>query len=265
MGSIVNLKNRRTSPPVTTAAEPNLANKNIHILVVEDEELFRDAVYKTLIEDGYQVSQVGSAEEARLILDTKVVDLIVLDLMLPGRDGFDFIVDLRSSPKTKHIPIIVVSARDTISHRVKGLDLGAGDYMTKPISLVELKARIRALLRQSKAPPVILQFSKLRLEKARSATFLQDESGTWNPVLLTQREFDILWFLAESKDVPKTRAEILGITEHPQGEHLGGADREEFVMENTIDVHIHNIRRKIGPRWIRTVFRIGFMFVDPYE
>gem|GEM_PF-1059558 len=268
MGSFDDAKSEPSMPG------PTLSNARFHILVVEDEDLLREAICNSLIEDGYQVSQAASVDESMRILQTTVIHLIVLDLLLPGRDGFDFIRDLKASPETRKIFIIILTARDAIPHRVLGLDLGADGYMTKPFALSELKARIRAQLRQISEPPPpptpvivfaavvpggFLQFSRLRLEKAKRITYLQDEGKIWSLVSLTQREFDILWFLAENKGEAKTRAEILSAIDPEMGEE------KTYVLENTIDVHIHNIRRKIGPLWIQTVYRIGFRFVDPYE
>lgn len=231
--------------------------KTKHILIIEDEEHLRDAIAKSLIEEGFLVSQLSTAEEALLFLNEHKVDLILLDLMLPGQDGFELIPKLRENEDTSKIPIIVMTARDEISHRITGLDLGADDYLTKPFHLLELKARIRARLRH--VPEInsdeIQVFTRFKIEKKSRQAHIKDDNGNWSQLTLTSREFDILWSLASRPDQKIPRGDILN--------DCLPEDADSFT--NGLDVHIFNLRRKIGPGYINTVYRVGFRFADPCQ
>lgn len=231
--------------------------KTKHILIIEDEDHLRDAIAKSLTEEGYWVTQVSSAEEGLEFLKSNKFDLVLLDLMLPGEDGFELIPKLRENEDTAKIPIIVTTARDEVSHRITGLDLGADDYMTKPFHLVELKARIRARLRHipEADPYETLVFVRLKIEKKSRHAHIKGDDGNWAQLTLTSREFDILWSLASRAGDRVTREDILN--------DCLPEDADSFT--NGLDVHIYNLRRKIGPGYINTVYRVGFRFVDPFQ
>lgn len=229
--------------------------KSPRILVIEDEDLLRDAIANSLLDEGYQVTQAANGEQGRSLFQEKGADLMLLDLMLPDLDGFDLLREFRTGPQRRHLPIIIITARDAIPHRVKGLDLGADDYMVKPLSLIELKARIRTQLRGDHPGLNTLEYSQLKLDRDRERIYQKDEKGDWSQTPVTQLEFHILWFLASNHPDPMSRESICEEVYHETG----------FMIANTLDVHIYNIRRKVGTDWIQTVHRKGFRFQVPHS
>lgn len=224
------------------------------ILVVDDEHTIRDVVRRYLEYDGFVVHEAADGQTALETINRHAPDLIVLDLMLPGIDGLAITRRLRQG--YEHIPIIMLTALGETSDRILGLDLGADDYVTKPFSPQELVSRVRAVLRRTgEAPPLphpadLLTFGNLCLDPGSRILKINGE-----PVTLTTREFDLLWFLARHPSQVFTRDQLL--------DHVWGY--EFFGDPSTVTVHIRRLREKIEPtpsqpRHIITVWGVGYRF-----
>jgi DNA-binding response OmpR family regulator len=227
---------------------------NEHLLLVEDDDAIADVVQVHLGGAGYSVQRVADGRLAMRVIDERRFDLLLLDLMLPGADGWDVCRHVRS--RRDYLPLIILSARSAEAHRVLGLELGADDYLAKPFSMLELVARVRALLRrveQLRQPPASqpeLRFGTLRLDPVRRELLRGDAL-----VPLTLREFDLLHFLARHPGQVFSRAELLG------GVWGSGFDG----YEHTVNSHINRLRMKIEddpqePRLIQTVWGVGYRF-----
>jgi len=216
------------------------------ILVVEDDPTLRLVLQDNLRSEGYRVD--GAADAAAAVRNTQEMtpDLIVLDLTLPDCDGFELLPVLRQSGP---VPIIVLTARTQQAEKVKGLALGADDYITKPFDTDELLARVRAVLRRVRP-----SISRMRLGKI-SVDFLNKQASDGKrPVSLTHREFDLLSYLAEHRDVVVRRSELLRAV-------WGYLDTD--ISTRTVDFTIARLRRKIEidhhhPQFIRTVHGDGY-------
>lgn len=223
---------------------------NRTILVVDDDHKIVDLVALYLRRDGYSVLTAHDGREALELARRKHPDLIVLDLLLPELDGTDVCRLLRAESQ---VPIIMLTARSTDDDKLRGLDLGADDYLTKPFNPRELMARIRAILRRThptEEPAEDLQFGDLTISFVRHEVLLAGQ-----PVALTPTEFRLLETLAREPGRAFSRAELL--------DRVFGFD---YVgVERTIDVHVMNLRRKIEPepgrpRFIGTVPGVGYRF-----
>ena len=201
----------------------------MRVLVVEDYPPIRKAVVKGLREAGFAVDETGDGEEGLWYATCNDYDVVVLDLMLPGVDGFSILSRLRSEGRTASV--LVLTARDAVSDRVKGLDLGADDYLVKPVALEELLARVRALARRAysvKNP--CLQVADLRIETATQKVWLGQEE-----IHLTPREYALLQYLAMRQGEVVSRTDIW--------EHVYEFNSE--ADSNVVDVYVGYLRRKI--------------------
>ena len=219
------------------------------VLVVEDEASIGQLVRSYLGRDGYGVVWVRTGEEALVELERRDVKLVVLDIGLPGMDGFEVCRRVRArSP----VPIVMLTARDEEPDRVAGLELGADDYVAKPFSPRELVARVKAVLRRAEnAPPPQPVLSLADVEVRRGA---REVSVAGRPVELTGKEFDLLAFLLEHPGIVFSRDQLL---DRVWGMAYFGGTR-------TVDVHVAQVRRKLGrPRLIRTVRGAGYKAVAP--
>ena len=215
----------------------------MRLLLVEDDAMIGASVQSGLRQDGYTVDWVRDGAAADLAVANGVYELILLDLGLPRKSGLDLLAGLRKRGIT--MPVLVITARDSVADRVKGLDAGADDYLVKPFDLDELSARIRALLRRQagRASPLI-EHGALSLNPATHEVMLNDA-----PVNLSAREFALLHALLEQPGVPLSRAKL--------EERLYGWNEE--VESNTVEVYIHALRRKLGAEWIRNVRGVGYL------
>jgi DNA-binding response OmpR family regulator len=226
-----------------------------NVLIVEDEQDIAGLMKHALERGGdIQADIVGTGTAALKAVTEAPPDLILLDLNLPLLDGVEVCRILRSRPHTATIPIIIVTARTSESDRVSGLDLGADDYVSKPFSLRELAARVRAVLRrprQVSAPAKPARYRDRWLAIDFDAVSV-NVSG--DPVRLTRREFELLRFLIENRNRVLTRDRLL--------ECVWGHSRE--VDTRSVDVHVGRLRGKLGPagRQIETVVGMGYRFVE---
>jgi two-component system, OmpR family, response regulator QseB len=214
----------------------------MRLLLVEDDPMIGASVQSGLRLEGYTVDWVRDGAAADLAVANGVYELILLDLGLPRKSGLDLLAGLRRKGIT--MPVLVITARDSVADRVKGLDAGADDYLVKPFDLDELSARIRALLRRQagRASPLI-EHGALSLNPATHEVMLNGA-----PVNLSAREFALLHALLEQPGVPLSRAKL--------EERLYGWNEE--VESNTVEVYIHALRRKLGAEWIRNVRGVGY-------
>lgn len=210
---------------------PSAILEGMRILLIEDAELLRESLVSGLRGLGYTVDATGDGVEGGILALARAYDLILLDLMLPGRDGLDILAALRAAGRS--VPVLVLTARDAIESRIAGLDLGADDYLTKPFALTELLARVRALIRRSRQIPTAqIRCGDLRIDTAARCVHRGDAE-----VVLTAREFALLECLATRPGAVVTRAEL--------ERHLyeDGADPDS----NAVDVFISRLRRKLAP------------------
>jgi DNA-binding response OmpR family regulator len=216
------------------------------ILLVEDEEDIASLVRAYLERDGFRVVWATRATEGLAALESHDIRLAILDLQLPDADGFDVCRAIRSSSS---LPVVMLTARDEEVDRVTGLELGADDYVTKPFSPRELSARVRAVLRRTEPDETDdrLTAGDVALDrKARTATVAGAE------IELTAREFDLLWHLAARPGIVVSRSQLL---DRVWGLSFPGGTR-------TVDVHVGQVRRKLGrPELIRTVRGTGYKVV----
>jgi two-component system OmpR family response regulator len=207
----------------------------MRVLVIEDEPELLSVLGRALREDGYAVDEAADGEEGLFKATSWDHDAVVLDLMLPRKDGWQVLAGLRRKRKT---PVLILTARDAISDRVRGLDGGADDYLVKPFELAELRARLRALIRRAagQADPLIA-LGDVVLD-TRSKTLRHGKVA----VELTAREYALVELLALQRGKLVTRTEIY--------EHL--FDENEGSLSNLIEVHVSNIRKKLGKDFITT-------------
>ncbi len=218
------------------------------ILVVDDDKQITRLVQSYLEKAGFSVLTAYDGENALRVIRHERPDLIVLDLMLPGKDGWEITRILRSDERLASIPILMLTARVEDTDKILGLELGADDYMPKPFNPREVVARVRAILRRAgntPKPSRVLESGSIRLDPDRHVVRVAGES-----VEMTPTEFELLRTLMENPDHAFTRGELI---EQALGYAYEG-------MERTLDSHIKNLRRKIGADYVETVFGVGYRF-----
>lgn len=227
------------------------------LLIIEDDPDISDLLDLTLRDEGYRIERVFDGEHGLAMLHQKHFDLVVLDLMLPGIDGLEVCRQLRAKPR--YIPIIIISARSTETHRIIGLELGADDYLTKPFSTLELGARVRALFRRIDAVKNSNPDTSGRLQEGGLSIdpWSREVSINGAPVTLTSREFDLLYFFARHPGRVFSRIQLL--------DSVWGYSHDGY--EHTVNSHINRLRSKIEldpglPEYILTVWGVGYKFND---
>jgi two-component system, OmpR family, phosphate regulon response regulator PhoB len=217
------------------------------ILIVEDEHDIAELIAFNLKRAGYEVCMAHDGIEGTSIAMRERPSLIILDLMLPGRDGFGVFRELRRDARTASIPVIMLTARAQTEDRIQGLEIGADDYLTKPFSPKELLLRIQAVLKRSEGPPGTVEFihGPFRFDKNALKFYVDDE-----PVDLTATEFKLLLFLCERAGHPQDRNDLLRTV-------WGYSDE---VHSRTLDTHMKRLRQKLGESgsWIETVRGVGY-------
>ena len=221
-------------------------NKTYKILVVDDEQNLCEILAYNLRNDGYEVTEANSAEEA-LELPLAAFDLMLLDVMMGGMSGFDLAHRLKTEEKTAHIPIIFLTAKDTEQDMLHGFGLGADDYIAKPFRIMEVLARVKAVLNRSthstQVSPETLRYDHLVLNLNTKTVSVDGEE-----VAFTKTEFELLRLLLEHKGRVFSRQELI--------DHVWPSD--VMVLDRTVDVNITRLRRKIGPYGGHIVTRLGY-------
>jgi two-component system, OmpR family, phosphate regulon response regulator PhoB len=223
------------------------------ILVVEDEPAIRELLKVNLVDAGYRVDEAEDAEAAQVALKMALPDLLLLDWMLPGQSGLAFARRLRTDPRTRDLPIIMVTARSDEADKVAGLEAWVDDYVTKPFSPRELKARIKAVLRRRapEAAQETLEAGVLKLDPGAHRVTVAGRQVTLGPT-----EFRLLRFLMARPDRVHSRATLLDMV---WGDHV-------YIEERTVDVHIRRLRAALEPfgadAMIETVRGSGYRLVS---
>lgn len=217
----------------------------MRVLVVEDEPDLLSTIAQVLREDGYAVDEAADGQEGLFKATSWEYDAIVLDLLMPKLTGWQVLEALRKTHKT---PVLILTARDGVNDRVRGLDGGADDYLSKPFHLVELKARLRAIIRRS----VGLASSEMLIGELAVDTKAKTVRRGDTQLLLTPREFSLLELLALHRGQVVSRTQIY--------ESL--FDENEDSLSNLVDVHVSNLRRKLGKDFITTRRGQGYILHD---
>jgi DNA-binding response OmpR family regulator len=219
----------------------------MRILLVEDDAMIGDGVLTALRQEGYVVDWVRDGTLADIALSNEHFDLVLLDLGLPGKDGIEVLRSLRG--RRKHLPVIIITARDAVESRIKGLDAGADDYIVKPINIDELAARIRSALRRSAGYPE----PEVEILGVRIQPSTKEIKRDGQPVQLSAREYAIVEALMLRPGAILSRAQL--------EERLYGWGDE--VGSNAVEVHVHGIRRKLGEDFIQNVRGVGYFIPKP--
>lgn len=225
------------------------------ILVVEDEEALGTLLEYNLSHAGYEVRVAADGDTALMALEEETPDLVVLDWMLPGVSGIEICRRIRSKPRTRDLPVIIVTARGEEEDRVRGLDTGADDYMTKPLSVSELTARIKAVLRRSRPGMAgdVATFGDIRLDRE-----VRRVERAGREVRLGPTEFRLLDRLLQRPGRVFTREQLLDMV----------WGRDVYVEPRTVDVHVGRLRKALNRRGerdpIRTVRSVGYALDETY-
>jgi len=221
----------------------------MRILVVEDEPKVADALREGLESEDYEVEIARTGEEGFFLVNARTFDLVILDLMLPGRDGLEILRTLRQ--RGLQTPVLILTARDAVEDRVTGLDCGADDYLVKPFAFAELLARIRALLRRGRTDQVL----RLKAGDLEMDLVTRRVSRGGRPLKLTAREFELLEYLLRYRNQVVSREMLSRDVWHETS--------RATPLDNVIDVHIARLRKKVDhsfPRkLIHTIRGVGFM------
>jgi len=220
------------------------------ILVVEDDEMLRSAITSVLTDEGYSVEDTGHGDEGLFLAEQAIYDLLVLDIMLPGMSGLDIVKQLRI--KTINVPVLFLTARDSIEDRVAGLNIGADDYLVKPFAVAEFLARVKALLRRKGGDlEELLAYKNISLNSKLQEAYYESKA-----MGLTAKEYELLEYLVVNRERILTREQIF--------DRLWGYESESSY--GIVDVYVHLIRKKMNvidcDDFIRTVRGVGYMLKD---
>lgn len=230
------------------------------ILAVDDEEHILDLLQYNLENDGYRVVRAESGEEALKLLETNKIDMVLLDIMLPGMDGIEVLRTIRSHQHYKKLPVIMLTAKNDEISKVVGLEVGADDYLSKPFGVYELLARMKAVLRRTENIYVDTDMKEDKEEKLVIDHIVINKTRRTvtvdhHEIELSLKEFELLYLLAKNREIVFSRDSLL---DKIWGYNYSGETR-------TVDVHIRNLRKKIekddnNPVYIKTVRGIGYKF-----
>lgn len=219
----------------------------MQLLLVEDDRPLARSLEKALRAQGFTLNHVETGAAALHVIDTEHPDLVILDLGLPDMDGLEVLKKLRKTQS--ELPVLLLTARDTVQDKVQGLNQGADDYLAKPFDMNELLARLRAMGRRlSKTRSALLRYGRVSIDSNEQSVFLDDQ-----PVELARREYMLLKSLLENPGRVLTRA-MLEARLYSWGEE---------VASNAIEVHIHHLRRKLGNDFIKTIRGVGYQVSAP--
>jgi two-component system phosphate regulon response regulator OmpR len=236
---------------MTMTAPVRLPDDAPHILIVDDDRRIRDLLSRFLSAEGYRVTTADSAAHARAKFSGLSFDLLILDVMMPGETGVEFARSIRNSAGEKGVPILMLTARHEIEHRIEGLQAGADDYLAKPFEPRELSLRISNILRRAQPPslepPESVRFGKFVFHIARGELRKGEET-----IRLTDRERDMLRMLAKTPGETVSRLDLAG--------------NGDAVSERAVDVLVNRLRRKIernpaNPLFVQTVRGVGYRLV----
>lgn len=217
------------------------------IYIVEDDQNIREIESFALKNSGYQIQDFSCAKEFHRAVKEKTPDLVILDIMLPDEDGMEILQKLRKNAETKRLPIMMVTAKSTELDRVKGLDSGADDYMTKPFGVMELISRVKALLRRSmgEVQEKLLRVDEILLDDERHQVFVDNK-----PCELTYKEYELLHLLMQNRGIVLSRDLIM--------DRIWGMNCD--VESRTLDVHLKTLRAKLGEsaHHIKTIRNVGY-------
>ena len=216
----------------------------MHVLVVEDDAVLADGLARVLQSHGMLVDVVGNGAQADVLLQRIEVAVVVLDIGLPGIDGFEVVRRLRS--RSSNVPVLLLTARDAIEDRVRGLELGADDYLVKPFATAELVARIRALARRNAPKPAVLSLGRLKLDTFTRRAHIDEHS-----IELSVREWAVLEYLLQQSGRVVSKQQIIDAI-LPWGEEL---------TLNAVEVYVSRIRIKLGDAGLalRTIRGFGYL------
>lgn len=218
-----------------------------HVYIVEDDRNIRELIAYALNNNGFKATGFPDAQTLYSALRDRIPALFILDIMLEGEDGYAILKHLRSSLETKEIPVIMLTAKSGEYDKVRGLDMGADDYITKPFGVMEFISRVNAVMRRVKSAEEksMISYEGIELDLSRRKVHLDDEE-----LELTYKEFELLYYLLINFDVVLSRDRIMN---EIWGYEYAGATR-------TVDVHIRTLRHKLGDRgrFIKTVRNVGY-------
>ncbi|OZC04500.1 response regulator transcription factor [Rubricoccus marinus] len=222
------------------------------ILLVDDEPDLVELLQYALENAGYRVLTAGDGEEALRIAEAERPDLAVLDIMMPKMDGIELTQQLRENAQLRLTPILMLTARAEEGDEIAGLDAGADDYVTKPVSPKKLVTRVKAMLRrvarEDEASTLQLRVHDLLIDRERYIVERPDADESFK---LPRKEFELVYYLASHPDRVFTRAELLDAVWGP----------DVYVVDRTVDVHVRKIREKLGSQYIETVKGVGYKMV----
>lgn len=221
-------------------------NENQLVYIVEDDTSIRELEIYALKNSNFDVMGFSDGKELFEVLENRIADMILLDIMLPGEDGLSILTQLRGSEKFSNIPVIMVTAKTGEIDAVKGLDMGADDYITKPFRVMELVSRVKAVLRRTMKPvKKVLTYNNIKLDESKHIVLADNEE-----VELTYKEYEILKHLIKNKGIVLTRDRLM--------EFVWGYDFEQG--NRTVDVHIQSLRKKLGSAGenIKTIRNVGY-------
>lgn len=220
------------------------------ILVVDDEQDLLDLLEYNLKKEGFHVIKADDGEEGIELARKHQPNLILLDIMMPNMDGMEVCRQLREDPQSREVPIIFLTARSDEKTEVEGLNLGADDFVTKPISTRKLMSRIHAVLRRVESPEEeekVIRVHDLEVDRDRYLVRRGEEEFQ-----LPRKEFELLWYLASHNGRVQTREKLLN---EIWGDNI-------YVVDRTVDVHVRKIREKLGDHYIETVKGVGYRFKE---
>lgn len=220
------------------------------VYIVEDDTSIRELEMYALKNASFEVSGFADGMELMKALESRVPDIILLDIMLPNEDGLDILKRIRNSVLYCNVPVIMVTARTSEIDAVKGLDMGADDYITKPFGVMELVSRVKAILRRlDRDKKTVLKYKSIMLDENRHTVLVDDAE-----IELTYKEYEILKQLIRNKDIVLSRDRLMEI--------VWGYNFEQG--NRTVDVHIQSLRKKLGTagEYIRTIRNVGYKVGD---